>query len=82
MADELFYEKHELPRVTKLGMTTIQEEMRQGHFPKPRQLSPNRVGWLAREVEAWAESRPVSSIAPPKNTGAKKPRRRGPDAPT
>lgn len=74
MAEELVYEKHELPRVTKLGMTTIQEEIRQGRFPKPRQLSPNRVGWLAREVTEWAETRPVSALPSPKNTGAKKAR--------
>jgi prophage regulatory protein len=78
----LVYEKHELPGVTKLSMTTIEAEIRKGIFPRPRQLSPNRVGWLAREVHAWAESRPVSSISPPKNTSAKKPRTRGPDAPT
>ena len=53
--------------------TTIDELMRKGDFPKPRVLSARRVGWLVRELEAWAESRPVSDLLPPPNTGAKKP---------
>ena len=52
--------------------TTIDELMRKGDFPKPRVLSARRVGWLVRELEAWAESRPVSDLLPPPNTGAKK----------
>ena len=79
---DLIYTEAELPRVTKLGMTTIRQEIREDRFPKPRQLAPNRKGWLAREINEWAETRPVASIAPPRNTGAKKPRKRGPDAPT
>ena len=39
--------------------------------PKPRQLSSRRVGWLVRELEEWAEARPVSDLLPPPNTGRK-----------
>ncbi|WP_422085424.1 helix-turn-helix transcriptional regulator [Variovorax sp.] len=46
--------------------------MREGAFPKPRVLSGRRVGWLLREVEEWAESRPVSALLPPKNSGYRK----------
>lgn len=80
MAD-LLYTKEELPSLTKLGLTTIEEEIRQGRFPKPRQLSPRRVGWLAREIAEWLESRPVADLPPPPNTGAKKPRAAAPAAP-
>jgi len=45
---------------------------REGQFPKRRQLSGQRVGWLVREVQEWAESRPVSNLPPPPNTGAPK----------
>lgn len=45
-------------------------------LPKARQLSGRRVGYLVREIEAWGESRPVADLAPPPNTGAKKPRER------
>lgn len=57
-----------------LSVTTLQTLVRKGEFPKPRQLSGGRVGWLVREVEAWAEARQVSELPPPPNTGAKKPR--------
>ncbi len=34
-----------------------------------------RVGWLMPEVQQWAESRPVSQILPPQNTGVGRPRK-------
>lgn len=55
-----------------LKESTIDELVRQEHFPKQRKLSAKRVGWLVRELEEWAESRPVSDLLPPANTGAKK----------
>ncbi|WP_407280561.1 AlpA family phage regulatory protein [Aromatoleum evansii] len=58
-----------------LSPTTVQELVRQKLFPEPRQLSGRRVGWLLREIEEWAESRPTSTLLPPPNTGAKKPRK-------
>ena len=57
-----------------LSESTVQKMIREESFPKPRLLSGRRVAWLVREVEAWAESRPVSDLAPPPNTGARKPR--------
>lgn len=56
-----------------LSESTVQKLIREDPtFPKPRQLSGRRVAWLVRELEAWAESRPVSDLAPPPNTGARK----------
>ena len=65
----------DLPSVASLvtlATATIQRMVREGVFPKPRQLSANRVAWLLREVEAWAEERPVSDIPPPANTSRQK----------
>jgi prophage regulatory protein len=70
----------DLPAVVQavaLSESTVQELVRQGQFPAPRQLSGRRVGWLVREVTEWAESRPVSQLLPPPNTGAPKPKKRG-----
>lgn len=67
-----------------LSESTVQKMIREDAFPKPRLLSGRRVAWLVREVEEWAESRPVSDLAPPPNTGARKgriSRRLGPTAP-
>jgi prophage regulatory protein len=55
-----------------LAEATIQREVREGKFPAPRQLSGRRVGWLVREIEEWAETRPVSDLPPPPNTGRRK----------
>lgn len=60
--------------VLTLSVSTVQELVRREEFPAPRLLSRRRVGWLIREVEDWLESRPVSTLPPPPNTGAKKPR--------
>jgi len=78
---KLYYEKDELPEATTLSKSTIEEEIRQDRFPKPRQLAGKRVGWLVEEVLEWARTRPVSTQPPPPNTGAKKPRQGGASAP-
>ncbi|MDE1138138.1 MAG: AlpA family phage regulatory protein [Paraburkholderia tropica] len=62
----------DLPRVSELvslSEASVQKLVRENRFPKPRLLSDKRVAWLTREVEEWAESRPVSDLAPPPNTG-------------
>lgn len=64
----------DLPSVASLvtlATATIQRMVREGVFPKPRQLSANRVAWLLREVEEWAEERPFSDIPPPANSSRK-----------
>jgi prophage regulatory protein len=72
---KLYYMKEELPEATTLSEATIDEEIRQERFPKPRQLAGRRVGWLVEDVLEWARTRPVSGQPPPPNTAAKKPRR-------
>lgn len=74
MVKPLFLDLPTVAEVVALSESTVQELVRQGQFPSPRQTSGRRVGWLVREVEEWAESRPASSLPPPPNTGAKKPR--------
>jgi prophage regulatory protein len=62
----------DLPAVIEtvsLAESTIQRMIREGEFPKPRKISAKRVGWLVREIEEWAETRPVSDQLPPPNTG-------------
>lgn len=54
--------------VISLSEASVQRLVREDQFPKPRMLSGRRVAWLMREVEEWAESRPVSDLPPPANT--------------
>ncbi|MDW3684013.1 AlpA family phage regulatory protein [Cupriavidus sp. CV2] len=58
----------DLPGVAEalsLSPRTIHNLVVAGGFPKQRLLTGRRVAWLTREVEAWAESRPVSDLLPP-----------------
>jgi len=48
-----------------ISAKTIERLERAGEFPKRRQLSGRRVGYLVRELDEWLESRPVSDILPP-----------------
>lgn len=62
----------DLPSVAaavSLSEPTVQRLVRDGAFPQPRELSGRRVAWLVRELEEWADSRPVSAQLPPANTG-------------
>jgi prophage regulatory protein len=70
----IFFDLQTLITVTSLSEGSIHKLMQEGGFPKPRMLSGRRVGWLAREVEEWAEARPVSDLLPPPNTGRRKKR--------
>ena len=36
---------------------TIWRWVRDGNFPKPRQIGPNSIGWLESEINGWIESR-------------------------
>jgi prophage regulatory protein len=68
----MFVDKQEAARILSLSESTFEELIRKNEFPKPRLLSSRRVGWLVREVEEWAESRPVADLLPPPNTGSRK----------
>jgi prophage regulatory protein len=42
---------------TTLSRSTIYRLVQAGHFPKPLQLSPRRVGYREAEVLAWIVAR-------------------------
>lgn len=52
-----------------LSPANVQKLVREGSFPKPRQLSARRVGYLVSELEAWLVGRPVSDLPPPPDSG-------------
>ena len=47
----------EVSSQTGLSRATIYREINAGNFPKQLQLSPQRVGWLQREIDAWKSAR-------------------------
>ena len=48
-----------------LNEVTLWKLEKKGDFPKRRQISPHRVGWLASEMSEWIVSRPLSQIRAP-----------------
>jgi prophage regulatory protein len=64
----IYLELEAVAGAVALAASTVQRLVRENGFPKPRQLSGRRVAWLVREVEEWAEARPISDLAPPPNT--------------
>jgi prophage regulatory protein len=46
----------EVRLVTGLSRSTIRRLERTGRFPRRRQVSANRVGWLRSEVDAFIEA--------------------------
>ena len=64
----IFVDLPEAASLLALSTATLQRLVRTNEFPKPRQLSGRRVGWLVRELEAWAEERPIADLLPPPNS--------------
>lgn len=59
-----------------VGTTMFEEMVRTKTAPQPRQFpGRRRVAWLRAELDAWLASLPPSTLLPPDNTGAKKPRK-------
>lgn len=73
--EPIYLDLPQVAGVVSLAEATIQRMVRENEFPRPRQLSGRRVGWLVREVKEWAEARPVSDLPPPANTGKRRYRR-------
>lgn len=42
----------------------LEKLVRTGELPPPRKISEGRVGWLWRDLQEFAESRPVSDLMP------------------
>ncbi|MEC5213283.1 prophage regulatory protein [Polaromonas sp. CG_9.5] len=64
-----YLDRHSVAAFVSLSVVAMERAVVAGTFPKPRQLTKQRVGWLVRDVEAWCESRPTSSILPVANCG-------------
>ena len=65
----IYLDREAVAHCVSLSVPTMERMVASGVFPAPRQLTGKRVGWLVREVEEWAESRPVSSNLPVENCG-------------
>ncbi|MFY4709894.1 helix-turn-helix transcriptional regulator [Burkholderia glumae] len=62
---QIFLDIHQVAETTSLSEAKIYDMCKKNEFPKPRRIAQKRVGWLFREVELWAEERPISDLLPP-----------------
>lgn len=69
MQTVIYLDLQSVAAAVSLSETSVQQLVREDAFPKPRKISSRRVAWLLREVQEWAEARPVSDLPPPPNTG-------------
>ena len=70
----IYLDLERVANAVSLSVGTVQKLIREGGFPQPRMLSGRRVGWLVREVEQWAEARPISDLPPPPDSGKRMPK--------
>lgn len=56
----LIYRKKSVLEKFGISETTMRRWMKDEGFPRPKQLGPRAVGWLASEVDAWLKKRPVA----------------------
>ena len=57
-----FISKHEVLKVSGLSHVTQWRMEKRDEFPKRRQMSPGRVGWLESEILEWMNTRPLANI--------------------
>lgn len=70
---KIYLDRNGVAEALSVSDSTVEKLTRECHdFPKPRQISGRRVGWLLREITDWAEKRPLSDQLPPANTGCSK----------
>lgn len=48
--------QNEICEITGLSRSTIWRMERDGQFPKRRQVSPSRIGWLSSEINEWLDN--------------------------
>ncbi|MCH8313772.1 MAG: AlpA family phage regulatory protein [Nitrospinae bacterium] len=61
---------HYKPAVRKrtgFSDTTLWRRIKAGDFPKPKQVSPNKVAWTDIQLDTWEESLPEALCELPEN---------------
>lgn len=59
-ASPLIYRKKTVLEKCGISETTLRRWMANEGFPRPRQLGPRAVGWVAVEIDTWLVARPVA----------------------
>jgi prophage regulatory protein len=59
---ERFMSKPEVCHAVDLSYPTIWKKMREGEFPRSRELGTAKVGWIRSEIDEWIRTRPVRRL--------------------
>lgn len=55
----------EVCRMTRRARTTLYRDVRDGRFPPPLKIGPNRIAFRLLDVRGWVASRPYAvKVAP------------------
>jgi prophage regulatory protein len=60
----VFLSKAQVLKKVPVTGPTLWAWVRQGRFPKPRDISPNKTVWIEAEVDDWIRSQPIRSYKP------------------
>jgi prophage regulatory protein len=60
----LLVDREQAAAALSISERTLEGLVAAGELSPPRKISGKRVGWLYRELQAFAESRPVSDCLP------------------
>jgi prophage regulatory protein len=60
----VFLSKTQVLKKVPVTAPTLWTWVRQGKFPKPRSISPNKTVWIEAEVDAWMQAQPVRNYKP------------------
>lgn len=63
-APPLMVDRHQAAAALGVSDGTVESLVRAGELPPPRRISAGRTGWLWRELQEFAETRPVSNALP------------------
>lgn len=63
-APPILVDREQAAHALGISERTLENLVAAGDLPPPRKISKQRVGWLWRELQDFAESRPVSDLPP------------------
>lgn len=69
---KIFMDLDEVVAALSISRSGVRRMLREDDFPKPRELTPRRIGWLVEEVQEWARNRPAADMLPPPNRGQRR----------
>jgi prophage regulatory protein len=60
----VFLSKQQVLAKIPITPPTLWSWVRAGKFPRPRAISPNKIVWVAGEVDEWMRARPLRTYKP------------------